>query len=178
MARGRNGRAWVAGLVAACVVMLAGGEAEASGIEGCFRESQSFAMCNGFIAGLAGLGSVSGPILALVDDEAYGGGGLIALSVGLGIYAGASGAALIASSQAQDPAQSSTRDSGTALGTVGLVAGGSGLVLSAVAGISLAMRGTDGDDDSETGTLRGLTIGAGVAGAAGLAPGLTLGASF
>ena len=173
--RGQHRRAWIAGLFAACVTILGAGEAEASGIEGCFRESQSFAMCNGFIAGLAGLGSMSGPILALVDSEAYGGGGLIAASVALGIYSGASGAALVASSQGQDPMDSSTRDSGMALGTVGLVAGGSGLILSAVAGIALALRGDDGE---ELGALGGLTVGAGVTGAAGVAPGLTVRASF
>ena len=151
----RIGRTWIVGLLAGGAVLLLGGEdAEASGIEGCFREAQAFAMCNGFLASLAGLGSVSGPILTLVDSEEYGGGWLIGVSVGLGIYAGASGAALIASSQAQDPRRSSTRDSGTALGTVGLVAGGTGLILSAVSGLTLGLRTGEDDESAGLSSLR------------------------
>jgi len=174
-----NGRAWVAATMVGSALLLASAEAEASGIEACFRDSQSFAMCNGFIASLAGLGGMASPIVALASPEEPSATG-VGLGVGLGIYAGASGAALIASSQAQDPT-SATRTSGTILGTVALASGGGALVLSGLAGIVMGI-GSDDDDDEDDDEVARVwrieSLGVGVPGAAGPALGLTIGGSF
>jgi hypothetical protein len=141
----------------------------ASAFEACFERAQNFAMCNGFVAGLAGLGAVAAPALALYEPEDSSAAS-VALGVGLGLYAGVSGGALIASSQAEPPG-ATLRDSGTVLGAVDLGLGGTALLLSALAGVAIAIN-DPGDDVEDDGVE--LDVAFGVAGPVAAAPGVTL----
>lgn len=120
--------------------------AEASGLAGCFREGKSFAVCNGFVAGIVGLGSIglaTGSILAPPEDEDVGyiGGGIAA-----GMYSAISGSVLVATAEnleADDPLEVTSR----VLGWVDIAAGGIGLAMTAVAGVKLALTHPDERDD-------------------------------
>lgn len=170
----RTKRAWSKLMCAATVaagVSVVTTPARASGFDACFKEAQAFAMCNGIFAGLAGAGAVVAPTLAIhePDDSSS---ASVAAGVGLGLYAAVSGAALLASSQAQEPG-ATLRDSGTVVGIVDLTLGGSALVLSAFAGVAIALN--DGGDEANDEVDISLNFGVPSAGAS---PGITLTAQF
>ena len=125
------------------------GRAEAAGIEGCFREAESFALCNGFLAGIGGAVGVALGSATLVSPEPVTA-GAIAGTVATGLYAGASGGALLASGLAMDSA-STLRDTSIAVGLVDLGLSGAALVLSALGGVRAGWEAhrDDGEDEDD-----------------------------
>lgn len=138
--------------LSACILglalWLAPGSARANDIAGCFREGKSFAVCNGIVAGIAGLGSVGLATTSLVarpEDEKV---GYIAGGVAAGMYSAASGAALLAmadSLEPDDPLLITSR----VVGWLDLSAGGLGLAMAAMAGVKLAITDTARDEDDD-----------------------------
>jgi hypothetical protein len=161
-------------LAIVATLTLASTSAHASGIEGCFREAQSFAMCNGFVAAVVGAGGTALPIVVLAEPDEHGAAS-IAFGVVAGIYAGVSGGALVAASQRQDPVVS-TKRSGVVLGAVDLAVGGSALALSAIGGIAIALR-SGPEEDPDDGPLE-MGVRLGVPGALGSTAGLSFDARF
>ncbi len=138
--------------LSACLLGLAlwvaPNSARANDFAGCFREGKSFAICNGIVAGIAGLGSVglgTTSLLARPEDEEV---GYIAGGVAAGMYSAVSGAALLAmadSLEPDDPLIVTSR----VVGWLDLTAGGLGLAMTAVAGVKLAITDTEHDDDDD-----------------------------
>lgn len=151
------------------VLLAAPSTAEANDFAGCFREGKAFAVCNGFVAGIAGLGSIGlagASLLARSEEEEV---GYIAGGIAAGMYSAISGSVLVATAEDLAP-DDPLRDTSRVLGGVDIAVGGLGLAMTAVAGVKLAITKPRPRDDELA-----LSLSPGVAGFSGTGFTLTLG---